>query len=632
MGESRETRAGVLFWLAFCLAAVVLRGMRWDETYEHAQALLGTTPYPPDHPFYIMQWNSFTVNGYLSALLLRLTGSAAVVCGFRNCVQLAMSIVPVFLLGAFAGRRALAGHLAALFVALGSLNAFASYYPLAVWPNGFSNGPLGQGWALLVLYALLTGRIRTGYFMLGLMPVIHIGQAPIVCIIGGLFALRMLVVDRAEFRRAFVWGLAGLLPCVVFYAVYRIWLTVPLPTSGPYYSSESADAIWKAYSALYDVHGVRPRFQPLSHRNMVLIGMLILGAWAMRDEQRNGGGAGPFTWCWVYGLCAAAIMWTVSAVQSAFGAAASFWLLVWMPHRLSNHVALLLLVVCAALLTRREEERTPAPGHALAAALLFYAALLPVFRFVVPESIYAAYLGGAPESIAFALWGAACAVLMTRTAVVSGGARRWIRPALFLAGLAVLAQYHQLGALCVLAGALFVCAAHICHAAPVLRLRAMFEHRAAAVLLVAAVAGAILVQEARTREHLPVSGFERDVTAYLADRGEGDAMLLAPFWQIYLQAKTNHPVFADYQTAHWMTYLPALGPALKKMHLDLFGKRIDAPYEQDLNEWVARPAEAWRTLAQEYRFRYVIAPEAYPLLIEEVFRRDGMVFYRIPGV
>lgn len=151
-----------------------------------------------------------------------------------------------------------------------------------------------------------------------------------------------------------------------------------------------------------------------------------------------------------------------------------------------------------------------------------------------------------------------------------------------------------------------------------------------AILLLAVIIIAVLAQATYTREHLPRTKFERRVAAVLDDRGEQDAILLAPFWQIYLQARTGHPVFADYQTAHWMTYIPALAPSLKKMHLDLFGKRIDEPYELDLNEWVARSPEQWADVGRAYSFRYVVSPVKYPLRLPELFREGDMALYEIP--
>jgi hypothetical protein len=118
--------------------------------------------------------------------------------------------------------------------------------------------------------------------------------------------------------------------------------------------------------------------------------------------------------------------------------------------------------------------------------------------------------------------------------------------------------------------------------------------------------------------------------ALLEKNGDGDAMLLAPYWQIFLQARTGHPIMADYQTAHYMTYIPQLASSLKKMHLDLFGKAIDQPYGQDLAEWKSRTQAQWQSLGKEYELRYVLCPEELPLNLPVLLRADRMVFYEIP--
>lgn len=626
---------GVLFWIGFSVLAVAVRGVRWDETFEHAQALLGATPYPHDHPFYVLQRNAFTINGWLSAFLLWLTGSPLIVCGFRNVAHLAMSIVPVFLITSRLARRALAGHVAVVVLLLGSLSTFASYYPLAVWPNGFSNGAIGQGWALLVFYFTITHRLRIAYAMLGLMPLIHIGQAPLVYLFGLVHAWMLRRENRRIFRRALRWGMTGFAPCILFWVVLQLLLKTPLPQSGPYFSPEAPFPVWQAYSALHDVHGVRPRFAPVSHRNIVLGGLLLLGAVAVLWELFEARTRGPLLWCFVYGALAACVVWSAAILQFFFGPAPSFWLLVWMPHRFSNHAALVLLSLAVALLCRRgranEEEAIEAAGDSLVAIVLAYAAVLPALAYFVPEGVYQRYLGGAPESIAFALWGGAFAAL-----VRCFPATAHIRPAfwcMYFGALVLLVESHLFGMVCCLLGTLAVGMAYnlrVANTWPRARcVTGLLIATGTRTALLVVVSATLLLQEFHTREHLPVSDFERRVTQYLRERGEDDVMLLAPYWQIYLQAKTGHPVFADYQTAHWMTYIPALAPGLKKMHLDLFGKAIDGPFENNLNEWVTRTPEQWTELGREYGFRYVIAPDHYPLLLPEVLREGGRVLYRI---
>src|SRR5690606_32305492 len=85
----------------------------------------------------------------------------------------------------------------------------------------------------------------------------------------------------------------------------------------------------------------------------------------------------------------------------------------------------------------------------------------------------------------------------------------------------------------------------------------------------------MLAQQTRNREQLPVSPVQAEVRNYLDEHGEASAMLLLPYWDIGWLGKTRHATFADYQTAHLMTYMPKLGPSLKKMHDEVFGLTLD---------------------------------------------------------
>ena len=41
---------GCALWVAFSVVAMLLRGVRWDENFEFAQAMTGQVPYPDGHP------------------------------------------------------------------------------------------------------------------------------------------------------------------------------------------------------------------------------------------------------------------------------------------------------------------------------------------------------------------------------------------------------------------------------------------------------------------------------------------------------------------------------------------------------------------------------------------------------
>ena len=86
--ERRALTGGLSFWLLFCVAAVCVRGARWEETFECVQVLLGRIPYPEGHPFYQFVHRAFALQFYLSAALFRLIPSPSILCGFRDALFL----------------------------------------------------------------------------------------------------------------------------------------------------------------------------------------------------------------------------------------------------------------------------------------------------------------------------------------------------------------------------------------------------------------------------------------------------------------------------------------------------------------------------------------------------------------
>ncbi|MCC6143172.1 MAG: hypothetical protein IT368_05130, partial [Candidatus Hydrogenedentes bacterium] len=164
--EKRSLWAGAIFWVVFSCVAVALRGVRWEETWEHALVITGAVPYPEGHPFYLYCRNVFSGQSYLSAMLMSLWDSPLLINGVRNVIQLSFCTVPVFLLGARFGGSVWSGHLASVLVLLGIHRGFQSYYPIETWPHFFATGQIGAGYALLVLALLLMNCWRSAWFLL----------------------------------------------------------------------------------------------------------------------------------------------------------------------------------------------------------------------------------------------------------------------------------------------------------------------------------------------------------------------------------------------------------------------------------------------------------------------------------
>jgi hypothetical protein len=562
----RHVAAGLAFWGVFCVVAVVLRGVRWDEQYEFAQVITGAVVYPEGHPYPYCAQNALNLQIYGTAALHWLTGSARIVCGFRNVLYLLATVAPLYLLGAL-----LAG-----------------------------------------------GHPRVGLFMLGLMPCVHIGQMPILlgcCAVAGAIAAWKSPAVLKRLLRAAPWGLAGLAVCAA------VWLgkgamRVALPESGPYASAAAPAAVWAGYIAQDALRALPGR--PTSYTNsfIALAGALLIATLLCFPSRKNPQSAihNPQSIVWLYVLLAAGAVWGVMGAHYALGERVPYVLISWMPYRFANHAAYILIAATAAVLcgnSMRTQWFMP--------AVLALGAMRPFLEGLVPENVYTRYVAGG-EGLLFFLVGAACFVLSAQ----SRENKRLFRVATIAMGSSAVAlgALHQFGLACAAAG--FVAAA------AAMRLRAAATPRAAAVLLAVALAGATAAQW-RGRQDLPASPFDRDVASCLAARGEGGAMLLARPEQYTLQAKTGHPVVADTCLAPWIPYMPAIGPAIEKIHRDFYGETFSPPHKGQWNQlWRGRTETDWRDLRRAYRVRYVVSPNQVPLQLPVAVRGEMETLYAIP--
>lgn len=623
--RGRGVCLGVMLWLLFCVTAVAVRGVRWDETFEHAQIIARQVPYPDGHPLFRYVRGAFSLQTYSAALLAWLGAGPGVLCGLRNALFLAATAIPLFLLTAAATRRVLWAHIAVLLALEGIYLSFEGSYPIMVWPDLFSNGHIGAGYALLTLWALASMRWRLGAFLLGMMPCVHVGQMPVLAAWAFLWTAWQWYARREpELLKALKFLAAGAAVCVAFYAVQRHFGVAP-PISGAYCVEGDTASIWRDYTGNYDIH----RSAPPGNGYIALGAALYLLAAASYLEKRRGNGTFyRALLLYVFGvtLCVASIL----AIHRWLGAGIPFVLISWMPYRLINHVPPILLAAMAGLLAGfgNAEDRATRAGNAALLLLLAVAAARPLFAALLPASFAERYVVQG-DAVFFSMIGATASLLCMRL--------RDERPAAAafaavpgVAGVAALAVYHQFGAACVLAGASTFFAAALGNAR-------LPERRAAALsaILCGAVVAALLAHEWSVRRHLPVSVLDRRATQYLREQGEPRAMLAAAPGAFILQARTGHPVFVETATASLIGYMPSLGPVIQQMYADVYGIRFDEPpTEQGAHpwtvEWARRDAAEWNRLADAYGFRYLLAPRDVRLSLPLVFTEGGTSLYRIP--
>jgi hypothetical protein len=533
--------------------------------------------------------------------------------GLRNWMYLLATVLPIYCFGAHLGRRPVWGHAAALLALHGLLLEFDGTYPHNPWPWIYSNGHVGTGYCLVVLYFLLARHWRTAACLASLSLVVHVGQAPVVLLLCGVYGLAELV--RGNW--GLVWKVApwiaiGVVCAAVLFATVEM-MKVDTPVDGPYVVDGDATAIWRDFAHYHDPH----RWLPPFNAHIVMVGGLLVaaaGMWGSVEsrERRLYGGVFLFV------LLTALTVWGIAATQYAMGRDVPMGLIFWLPYRLTNHAAPLLLAMSVALIAR---PQAGARGMWIAAGLVIFSTIRPLIGMVLPEEVFRRYFF-AGDIVLFLVVGAALASARAaredRSWPCLVGV--WILPA------ALLAPFHQFGAACLLAGGLAV-----------LGMRALPEQPAkwGRGLAWAACALALFQVTAnglRTREHLPVGAFEQEVVDWLAKNDPDAGPLIGPPDTYGLQASMNRAILYDAGTTYYLAYMPRLAPVIERMYLDLYGSDFRAPKDGGstwIDLWRDRTPEDWQALGEKYQTQYVMAPGGMRLSLDPVVTQEAGTLYRI---
>ncbi|MFM1920139.1 MAG: hypothetical protein RLZZ303_1773 [Candidatus Hydrogenedentota bacterium] len=634
---------GLAFWMLVGVLGVALRGVRWEEGFERAQALLGVVPYPDGHPLRVYAWNSFSIHYYSSALLLKLTDSALLVCGLRNLLCAWGAMLPLYILGSLLARRALAGHLATLLILANAHAFFRSYYSNDVWPFMFTSGELGLAWALLCVCAFAARRWCIAFFMTMAMPVVHVGQLPPVLALAGLMLAWVVWQEREHLRPATQGLLCGLAVSALFTVVYLL-LRQPMPDGGGYSSAVDAHEVWKRFTYYEDIHRrpvLPPRFGPLWHSTLGMVAALALGGLWLWSERARGARVHGLAVLMLYATIASSAVGIAWGVQQWMGIDTPYLIIGWLPYRLTNHVAIVLLVLVAVInLSSRQMAAALAAAGWLAAR--------PLLALVLPETFHGRYVMPSEGPLFLLVGGAMVAVARGipahRAAVSVLLAAAWFTLALatpFLAACALLGILVAALEKVIALGYMQRLWEYIPRHAAGDVVQASREQRdstsigsrwlatALPVLGLTAVAG-MLLHEYHHRQQLVRSPFEVEMRRFFETENNPTGILLAPFWTLNYQEKTGQPVFATFETPLLTPYIRSLGPVIEKMLGDAYGIRWGQPWNYDLTLWTGRSPEEWRTLRATYGIAYVLAPESFPLALDPVLRGEGLVLYRMP--
>ncbi len=619
---------GVLFWSLFSCIVIIFRGVRWDENYEFAQVILGQVPYPDAHPLAQYVHSFYSLQTWLLAALMHFVPGPLLANTLRNLLFLLATTLPVFLITSHLSQNRCSGHIATALVLLGVHIPFYSNYPVQVWPDLYSNGHIGLGYTLLVLYLILAQKRRSACFCFGLAPAIHLGQFPPLFLLGMgylLFTLRHHLFK--DLRKSLPWLLSGLGISLLFgFFIHR--QTLPLPATGPYYDLIAPKAVFKGYMAHFAGH----RSIPHGSGHIALAATPLLALLGARREWLRTAQPGPWCLLLLYTLAVCALVWGTMGVHMVLGSDIPFFLIGWMPYRLINHQSPLLLAMAIATLHSTTKNNR---SSYLLPSLLFIGSILFLVKPFTENAFYLRYLSSG-EWIYFFLIGGAIAVQLHGLKNDRAFLSVWTVLATF--AFLLLLYHHQYGAGCMVFGIVIT---------------TLLENpklpKARPILLYSALACCLLTllfTQALQRTHLAQTPFENAVGDYLAREDSEESILLVPYQQEGLQARLHHAVMTDMATMTWIPYRPELGPSLYKMYRDCYGlnfapdegkNAIERPW---FKVWSQRTQQQWQELSAEYNVRYLLTPTFLeldlPLLIDtkmlpstQLYEQTGR-FYKIP--
>lgn len=638
----RSVWYGALFWALFSVIVVMLRGIHWDEHYEFAQVILQQVKYPDNHPFFRCTRNSLNLQVYTSALLLWLNSDPIFLNGFRNILWMLGTTLPMYLLATRISGRPIMGHVAVLLTLLGLHEAFDAAYRMNAYPFYSSTGHIGRAYALFTLSVLLSRSWKTGLFLFGIMPVVHIGQMPILFWWAILFIVASwLTTERRNILRAMPWGALSLVICIIVW-MSRAFISVEAPIDGPYFSESDAHSLWAAYVARDDIHRALPGNMVKYTNSFLILGMalLIIGA-ASRVEWK----AKParYLWCWIFvyvSICAGSV-WGIMGINYLIGADVPYILIAWMPYRFTNHGALLLLAVLPCLLLHQAQgnnSKRVDTGSILLCLALLFGLLAPALQWILPGSVYDSYFR-MTDGVMFFLCGSVFSLLHRRLKDDDSFRTYW--SVLSIVGCGVMLVSHQFGTVAALSGFLMERILFIAQSRrnldPLTTLSSVGLRSVLGALVIFVTVTQLYRQWEPEQNAFKPSELDMRVKNYLVESGEEDAVLLARPDQYTLQARTKHPVMVDSPLVGWIAYMPSLAPSIDKILDDFYGMGMQRAAETSwVQLWRDRSESEWKALADEYGLRYILSPAGIPLQLEELFTSSNPwghveTFYRIPG-
>ncbi len=621
------------------LAAAALAGFgmgicwpAWQVALEPAQVLAQIVRYPIATPFQLYETQVWNVWHQLLAPLL------AAGCSERGLTVVLSGVVTALGFAAVAGfARALGANAALalaapLLVVLNHAQQPGFSYPIHFFGLGHTYGMGGLYWLALACGAIASERWRLAGFLLGLAPALHVSLGAWLAIAVTLAALPALPALRPHLRAFCAGATLGAALCAASLGAH-IWLAPPAPPSDP----ASADRYLTAFVRLWDSHRAPA---DLGGRASFLVWCSVLTALALLRMERDRLGAGAALALRVLVVCGA-VGFASSAAQALLSS--EFLptpLLIAMPARLANLVALLAVPLALAVVWRFRADPLPR-------ALLLAASALLALELAEPVRWGDVEL----DTVGVPLLCATPLVALARNA--RRGAAIVLLPAGLLAWLVVRALWRgpshpewligpatlSLAAAALGFVGLWLALERSGAAQPLRRTTRALDAALGAGLAAIAVwvAGTSLADADARWQQL----HDRTNHTVLAQAARGTGLLLVGPGLETVQLRTRRPLLLDPSALDMLPYVLRAGPEVETILREAYGVEFFRPPAEALAAGVLpehpirgiferREASAWRALRVRFGVSEVLVRAEWRLRLPLVARGDGYALYALP--
>jgi hypothetical protein len=557
----------------------------WQWAAEHAQVLAGIVSYPPWSPVAMVHAKLWSLVPQVGALLLSLGVSELALSEILSGVIGLLSFQGLALVVYALSRNSVLAVGAVFVIFVSGATDYGPLYRVLLLGGPHTYGRIGLAFVILTIGLLGTGWYRTGAFLLGLTPAMHVAHGIWVIVIVGLAALP---ADR-DMRPAILTGLkffgAGAIVSVVSFAAHKAMTPAIVGID-----AATATRYLHAFVPFWDSHR-RPVDLRAPGVMLNAFASALAVVWLVRFRRSLSSNVKLLLrFVAIGGLLSFGLAWWTTLPAAWM----PDWLLVLMPGRMLN----VNVILAPALLLGLTSMLRPA---------------------ILAETMTLAIAAGLLVSRQSKLW------LLTQHGSLN-------LDNLFLFVLTVGISSALCAALLLPASA---SARPVSDRMPSGRAPAVVRMVLVAVLGITVGVAALDAKDAAKNA---LTDWRSDPLLQAAARGDGPLLTGADLWLV--QLRTRRPVLLDGGTLDTLPYALESGPTTERILHDVYGVDLFQPPEEaryigsvprNANRavWEARSREEWQRIGHEYGVSQVLTPGGWKLDLP-IIAQSGYKLYMVP--